>query len=160
MKKSLKITLIASAIFLAVCGGFIFWMTTLPASGKTTQKNPEYINKSELQTQKVQVSKPVQELGDGFTKTFFSFNVSALNSNPQYQLAQSDCVSYFNQYGQGDNIQFKMLDATTDSSNNYYLTYNVSGIYKGKKESFSEILTITNSSGQIILSNYSVINNG
>lgn len=135
----------------------IFIILSLPAGGSSREKEITYVKETQEQAFKINVPPDIKKDGDSFVQSFFSFKPELLRKNTKYSLAFEECRKLSEEYGQGNSIQQKLIDATKDSHGNHLLTYEVSGTYKKEVKKFSIVLTLTNTNGEARVSSYSVV---
>lgn len=146
MNKKLKIGLVIGMILLVLLAGLIFWINSLPKAKTVEPTTTHYIQKQNSSEQKVEVDASVKKTADQYISTFFTFDGARINKLPNSMTTSDDYRKYFDKYGKGEAIAYKLINASQNSTQQNLLTYDIWGLYKGQKKHFSIIVTLEHSS--------------
>ncbi|PFT70472.1 hypothetical protein COK70_32075, partial [Bacillus thuringiensis] len=73
---------------------------------------------------------------------FFLFDQEKMKDYQTIQGVATDTAQYFEQYGKGTEITYKLKQATQDDGSNVFITYEVTGTYQKKQQKFSIVINV------------------
>ncbi|AYG02037.1 hypothetical protein [Lactococcus allomyrinae] len=159
MKKRTKIGIVIGLILLLLGSAFAFWFSTLPKAQEVAPPK-KFITSQSSAEQKIEVSPDILKKSNEFVATFFLFDKDKVKTFNSIQGVSTDTENYFEQYGHGTAIIYKIKQATQDESYNIFITYEVTGTYQGKQRMFSIVINVGQTYGTALnIQSYTVVAN-
>ncbi|RZI47889.1 hypothetical protein [Lactococcus kimchii] len=159
MNKGTKIGVIIGIIILFLGSIFAYWFVSLPKAQEVAPPK-KFINSQRSTEQKIEIDPNILKSTNDFVSNFFLFDKDKVKEYNSIQGGASDLEDYYEQYGQGEEITYKIKQSTQDDPSNIFITYEVSGKYKGKSHRFSIVINVSqNYSSVPTIQNYTVVVN-
>lgn len=159
MKKGTKVAIVVGLVLCLLISVFVFWFSTLPKAEEVVTPK-KFINSQESSEQKTEIDGTIQKNTNDFVATFFLFDKQKIEKYTSIQGVSTDTENYYEQYGEGSEIKYKVKQATQDEPTNLFITYEVSGKYKGIFHRFSIVINVGQTYSSVpTIQNYTVVLN-